>query len=122
MLNGEGRFTVRAVMMDFFTRKFGAAACAILVTATVGLFGAAAPAAAGPNVCAEQSVVAKRLKNAFSEEVALTGKTRSNYLVQVFAADDFKTWTLTVAKRNGPTCLLASGKGESQLTRRLAKL
>ena len=99
--------------------KARAKICVLAVAATLVT---SVAAHAGPKVCASQDVVAERLNAAFDESVKLTGKTRSNYLVQVFASDSYKTWTLTVSKAGGPTCLLASGKGEAGMKQRLARL
>jgi len=93
--------------------------CVLAVAATLVT---SAAAYAGPKVCASHDVVVQRLHDAFNESVALTGKTQSNYVVQVFASKSYKTWTLTVSKAGGPTCLLASGKGENGMRQRLALL
>lgn len=87
-----------------------------------GVVGTTLPATAGAKVCAAPNIVAERLGARFDEDVKLTGKTRSNYVVQVYASPAFKTWTLTVTKPGGPTCLLASGKGKLTMEDRLARL
>ena len=87
-----------------------------------GVVGMSAPALAGAKVCAASEVVAERLGARFNEDVKLTGMTQSNYVVQVYASNAFKTWTLTVTKPGGPTCLLASGKGKVTMEDRLARL
>ena len=63
----------------------------------------------GPN-CAPRDQVLERLAAGFGETRQSMGLGNNNAVIEVFASDQTGTWTITVTKPNGVTCLVASGE------------
>lgn len=59
--------------------------------------------------CAGHDVVAKSLADQFGEVRRSIGLAQDNTVMEVYAADDTGTWTLTVTLPTGMTCLVAAG-------------
>ncbi len=69
--------------------------------------------------CGPRDVVVERLANKYSEARQSVGLGANNSMVEVFAADDTGTWTITVTMANGLTCLVASGQNFETLAEAL---
>lgn len=83
---------------------FGAMGFAILALA------AQSTSAQGARNCAPREVVVERLAEKYGESRQSVGLGANNAMVEVFAAGDTGTWTITVTMANGLTCLVASGQ------------
>ena len=59
--------------------------------------------------CAAHDVVATSLANQFGEVRRSIGLAQDNTVMELYAAADTGTWTLTVTLPNGQTCLVAAG-------------
>ena len=59
--------------------------------------------------CAPHDVVAAGLANQFSEVRRVIGLAQDNTVMELYAAAETGTWTLTVTHPNGLTCLVAAG-------------
>lgn len=66
--------------------------------------------AQGSRNCAPRDVVVERLADKYGESRQSVGLGANNSLVEVFAAGETGTWTITVTMANGLTCLVASGQ------------
>ncbi len=67
-----------------------------------------APSRAAPQ-CAPHDVVTTSLATEFGEARRSIGLAQDNTVMELFAAADSGTWTLTVTMPNGMTCLVAAG-------------
>jgi len=95
--------------------------CAI--TAASALTTSAATAFAGNDrVCAPHETVSYRLNQSFGETRQLVGYTKFNHAVEVFASAKTGTWTMTVTKAGGLTCLVSSGNEFDKVSNRFARL
>ncbi len=61
--------------------------------------------------CAERTLVIDRLAERFGETRQTIGLGQHNHVVETFASVETGTWTITVTRPNGMTCLVASGTG-----------
>lgn len=77
-----------------------AATCAVL----------ASTAHAQSNNCADHARVVERLASGYGESRQSIGVGSDNTVVEVFASLETGTWTITVTRPGGPTCLVASGE------------
>ncbi|MEP2784431.1 MAG: hypothetical protein ABJO67_00515 [Pseudoruegeria sp.] len=62
------------------------------------------------NNCAARTQIVDRLASHYGETRQSMGLGSDNALVELYASEETGSWTLTVTKPNGTTCLLASGK------------
>lgn len=62
-----------------------------------------------PN-CGPRATVVERLSEGYGETRRSVGLGSNNAVVEVFASDETGTWTITVTRPNGLTCLVASGR------------
>ena len=69
--------------------------------------------------CAPRDVVVERLANKYGEARQSVGLGANNSMVEVFAASETGTWTITVTMANGVTCLVASGQSYEALAEAL---
>lgn len=60
--------------------------------------------------CADRSTVVERLAERYSESRQAVGLGSDGSLVEIFAAEDTGSWTITVTVAGGPTCLVAAGQ------------
>lgn len=60
--------------------------------------------------CAPRDAVVSRLADRFGEVPQSIGLTTNNHMIEVFAAPETGSWTITVTTAGGLTCLLASGQ------------
>ncbi|MGR3484493.1 MAG: hypothetical protein ACU0BF_04055 [Paracoccaceae bacterium] len=82
---------------------------------TAGLMLAAAPAhpqAAPPRppACAPHAAVMAHLAERYGEARRSLGLTANAQILEVYANDETGSWTITVTRPGGPTCLIASGQ------------
>jgi hypothetical protein len=77
-----------------------------LVTATLLTL----PSIATAGACAPREIILDRLASKFGETRQSIGLGPNNQMVEVFASDATGTWTITVTKATGLTCLIASGQ------------
>ena len=68
----------------------------------------AQPAAAQSN-CGPRDAVVERLSQAYDETRQSIGLAANNMVVETWASLDSGTWTVTVTRPDGVTCLVASG-------------
>ena len=59
--------------------------------------------------CAAHDLVAQSLANQFGEVRRSIGLARDNTVMELYAAAETGTWTLTVTLPSGLTCLVAAG-------------
>ena len=59
--------------------------------------------------CAPRDSVAASLATQFGETRRIIGLAQDNTVMEVYAAPETGTWTLTVTLPNGITCLVAAG-------------
>lgn len=60
--------------------------------------------------CADHAMVVERLADGYGESRQSVGISADGTLVEVFASIATGTWTITVTRPGGPTCLVASGE------------
>lgn len=95
--------------------------CAI--AAAVAISASALSASAGSDrVCAKHETVASRLNSAFGETRQLVGYTKYNHAVEIYASKESGTWTMTVTKTGGLTCLVSSGRNFDKMATQFARL
>ncbi len=76
-------------------------------------------ARAGRN-CADHATVVERLGEHYGESRQSMGLASDNAVVEVFASMDTGSWTITVTRPGGPTCLVAAGQAYQYLNEPLA--
>lgn len=67
------------------------------------------------NRCAPRATVIERLASAFSETRQIIGMAANGTVVEVFASTETGTWTITLTRPDGVTCLVADGHGFERL-------
>lgn len=77
---------------------------------------AAAPAAAQQQDCGPRDVVTATLAAKYGESRVAGGLDDRGPLMEVFASTETGTWTITLTRPNGVTCLIASGQGFEALS------
>ena len=93
------------------------ALCFSLILA--GLSGVAGAASAA--TCANSRAVEARLETKFGERLTYVGQGRENHEVLVYASAKTGRWTMLVATPDGYSCLIATGRGEASLDKRMGK-
>mgnify|MGYP003483071463 FL=1 len=81
----------------------------------VALIFATQNAFAAPN-CAGRATVLNELAAKYSETRRAVGIAANITVMEMFAAAETGTWTLTVTTPDGTTCLVASGDGFESIT------
>jgi len=76
-----------------------AAACMIATTAT-----------AAPNRCAPHTSVVQRLADVYGERRQAIGLAGDDTVIEVYASDESGSWSITITRPGGPTCLVAAGQ------------
>lgn len=80
------------------------------------LISSAPSAQASPtNICAPRDKVVDKLATDYGESRQSIGLGRDNAVVEVFASPTSGTWTITVTRADGMTCLVASGQAFEML-------
>lgn len=69
--------------------------------------------------CGPREAIVQRLTQAYGETRQSVGLGKNNDLVEVFASADSGSWTITVTKPSGLTCLVASGQAFETLAEAL---
>lgn len=82
-----------------------------LMSFTCAAFLAATSLSAQTNNCADHATVVERLASGYGESRQSIGMGADNTVVETFASLETGTWTITVTRAGGPTCLVASGNG-----------
>jgi hypothetical protein len=72
---------------------------------------AGAAEAQGQAQCGPRAAVIKSLGEKYSETRRAIGISANNMAMEVWAAEETGTWTITVTTPHGVTCLVASGQG-----------
>ncbi len=70
--------------------------------------------------CADRALVVERLAQSYGESRQSIGLASDNSVVEVFASMDTGSWTITVTRPGGPTCLVAAGQAFQYLNEPLA--
>jgi len=79
-----------------------------------------APVAALANAgCAPRDVVLERLATSYGETRQSIGLGANNQMIEVFASTETGSWTITVTRPGGITCLMASGQAFETLSETL---
>lgn len=81
--------------------------------AALGLAAALIPAPdalANPQ-CGPRDRIVALLADRYSETRRAIGLAGPNLVMEVYAAEDSRSWTITVTSPDGVTCLIASGQG-----------
>ncbi len=94
----------------FFLMSFGIGAALL----------AAYPASAQTGNCADHAQVVERLGERYGESRQSIGLGSDNSVVEVFASMDTGSWTITVTRPGGPTCMVAAGQAYQYLNEPLA--
>jgi len=61
--------------------------------------------------CAPREDVVKRLAETYGETRRGIGISRQGAVMEVYASDQTRSWTITITLPDGITCLVASGQG-----------
>ena len=69
-----------------------------------------ANAATAAQQCAKHQFVVERLQTKYGESRQSIGLAANNGVVEVFASEETRTWTILVTQPNGVACLIASGQ------------
>lgn len=91
---------------------------ALTVGAVLYLIGTGDLAAQEGN-CAPRSTVVDRLAQGYGETRQSMGLAADNAIVEVFASIETGSWSITVTKPGGLTCLVASGQAFEPVTEAL---
>lgn len=70
--------------------------------------------------CADHAAVVARLGEFYGESRQSIGLGQDNSVVEVFASMDTGSWTITVTRPGGPTCLVAAGQAYQYVNEPLA--
>ncbi|MCW1919686.1 hypothetical protein NX862_13060 [Rhodobacter sp. KR11] len=65
---------------------------------------------AEPRPCAPHDTIAGALSDQYGESAHAMGLAEDSTVMELYAAPQTGTWTLTVTMPNGVTCLVATGK------------
>lgn len=60
--------------------------------------------------CGNRAAIVGNLSKKYDETRQSVGLGADNALVEIFASNATGSWTITVTKAGGPTCLVASGR------------
>jgi hypothetical protein len=69
--------------------------------------------------CAPRPMVLERLANSYGETRQSIGLGSNNAVIEVFSSAETGSWTITVTKPDGVTCLVASGRSFENLSEAL---
>lgn len=99
-------------MMKMFNLAAVTAGAALYIASTADV------AAQGRN-CGPRDAVVERLAEGYGETRQSIGLGANNAMVEVFASDETGSWTITVTRPNGLTCLVASGQSYEEVAEAL---
>jgi hypothetical protein len=69
--------------------------------------------------CGDRARIVERLADGYGETRQSIGLGTNNQVVEVFASEETGTWTITVTRPDGKTCLVASGQAFEHVTENL---
>jgi hypothetical protein len=81
-----------------------------------------APVPAQTGSCAEHEEMVRHLAEGWGESRQSIALDASNAVVELFASPETGTWTMTVTRPGGPTCMIASGHAFEMLAESLPVL
>ncbi|MFY0692369.1 MAG: hypothetical protein JXR14_10670 [Paracoccaceae bacterium] len=61
--------------------------------------------------CAQRDVILDTLATNYGESRRSMGLAGDNSIIEMFASSDSGTWTITMTRPDGITCLVAAGSG-----------
>ena len=70
----------------------------------------AGPATAQSGVCGAREEIVARLAADYGETRRAIGLASASQVVEIFASETTGSWTITVTRPDGTSCLLAAGK------------
>jgi hypothetical protein len=91
-----------------------------LMSFGIGAMLLAAQQAHAQGNCADHATVVERLGERYGESRQSIGLASDNAVIEVFASMDTGSWTITVTRPGGPTCLVAAGQAYQYLNEPLA--
>ena len=65
--------------------------------------------------CADHDTIVARLAERYGESRQSIGLGNDNSVLEVFASMETGSWTITVTRPGGPTCLVAAGQAFAHL-------
>ena len=80
-----------------------------MLRTTILAFFALAAGAAQAQTCSDRETMVRHLAEGWGESRVSVALDAGNSMVEVFASAETGTWTLTVTRPGGPTCMIASG-------------
>ena len=84
---------------------------AILMGLGLGcLLVATAPTQAQSRNCAPHDIVVERLADVYGESRQVIAMNADSSILEMFASDDTGTWTITITKAGGLTCIVTAGQ------------
>ena len=91
----------------------------VAFSAFLAVFAAGAQAA----TCADRTHVVTQLETRFGETLVANAISSSRNVLEVFASDDKKTWSILVfLPERGLSCLVSTGKGDKTLKVALSEI
>jgi len=72
--------------------------------------------------CADHATVVERLAVHYGESRQSIGLATDNAMVEVFASPQTGTWTITLTRPGGPTCLVAAGQSYQHIAEALPNM
>lgn len=87
-----------------------------------GLALAASAVQAQSMQCADHDVMVRHLAEGWGESRQSIALDAGNSMVELFASPETGTWTMTVTRPGGPTCMIASGHAFEMLSEALPVL
>lgn len=79
------------------------------IAAAFGLSLMLAAPPAHARACGARAHVVAKLATTYGETAQSMGLGANNGIVELYASDETRTWTITVTLPNGQTCLIATG-------------
>jgi hypothetical protein len=86
----------------------------VILTSLISMNAASTVAAQNAN-CAARAVVLETLAGKYGENRRSIGLAPQGQVVEVFASAQTGTWTITVTRPDGLTCMIASGQSYETL-------
>ena len=80
-------------------------ACGV-IAACLGATGATA----NTNRCAPHTALVQRLADVYGERRQAIGLAGNDTVVEIYASDESGSWSITITRPGGPTCLVAAGQ------------
>ena len=74
-----------------------------------------AAGAAQAQTCSDHDAMVRHLAEGWGESRQSMGLDAGNSMVELFVSPETGTWTMTVTRPGGPTCMIASGHAFEQL-------